>query len=128
MEDESPTLKIQVIDLHLYLKCHSSAGVFQTFCSKKPNTWFLYKWNIGWKWVNSPKKKLTIFTCYQLRRVVASQCFMVKVCSIEWFFFYNRFIKNWTISFCVLRKFYEHSHTCFFISNHVAKGLTLKML
>ena len=25
-------VKMQVIDLHLYLKCHSSAGVFQPFC------------------------------------------------------------------------------------------------
>ena len=26
------SVKMQVIDLHLYLKCHSSTGVFQTFC------------------------------------------------------------------------------------------------
>ena len=25
-------VKMQVIDLHLYLKCHLSTGVFQTFC------------------------------------------------------------------------------------------------
>ena len=25
-------VKMQVIDLHLYLKCHSSTGVFHTFC------------------------------------------------------------------------------------------------
>ena len=26
------SVKMQVMDLHLYLKCHSSTGVFQTFC------------------------------------------------------------------------------------------------
>ena len=25
-------VKMQIIDLHLYLKCHSSTDVFQTFC------------------------------------------------------------------------------------------------
>ena len=41
----------EIIDLHLYLKCHSSTGVFQTFWLEKPTTWFLHKSNIGWKWV-----------------------------------------------------------------------------
>ena len=41
---------LHVDDLHLYLKCHSSAGVFQTFFWKKPTTWFSHKWNIAWKW------------------------------------------------------------------------------
>ena len=26
------SVKMQVFDLHLYLKCHSFTGVFQTFC------------------------------------------------------------------------------------------------
>ena len=38
-------------DLYLYLKCHSSTGVFHAFCKKKPTTWFQHKWNIGLKWV-----------------------------------------------------------------------------
>ena len=42
---------MQVDDLHLYLKCHCSAGVFQTFSWEKPTTWFLHKCNIGRKWV-----------------------------------------------------------------------------
>ena len=42
---------MQVDDLHLYLKRHSSAGVFQTFCWEKQTTWFLHKCNIGQKWV-----------------------------------------------------------------------------
>ena len=39
-------------DLHLYLKCHSSTGVFQSFGSK---TKYLVStlWNIGRKWVKS---------------------------------------------------------------------------
>ena len=41
-------------DLHLYLKWHSSTGVFQTFWQKKPTTWFLHKSNIGRKWVKAP--------------------------------------------------------------------------
>ena len=43
---------MQVDDLHLYLKSHSSTGVFQTFCYQKPTNWFLHQWNIGRKWVN----------------------------------------------------------------------------
>ena len=30
-----------VDDLHLYLKCHPSTSVFQTFRKLKPTTWFL---------------------------------------------------------------------------------------
>ena len=32
--------------MHLYLKCHSSTGIFQT-----TDYWFIHKWNIGRKWV-----------------------------------------------------------------------------
>ena len=44
-------VKLQVIDLHLYLKYYSSIGVFQTFWQQKPTTWFLHKSHIGRKWV-----------------------------------------------------------------------------
>ena len=40
-------VNMQVDDLHLYLKCHSSTDVFQTFYRQKPTTWFILKWNIG---------------------------------------------------------------------------------
>ena len=45
--------KINKKELHPYLECHSSTGVFQTFCLQKPTTFFFRKWNIGRKWVNA---------------------------------------------------------------------------
>lgn len=40
-------VKMQVIDLDFYLKCHSSTGVFYIFCWCKSTTWFVSWWNIG---------------------------------------------------------------------------------
>ena len=55
---------MQAIDLHLYLKCHSSTDVFQIFCQLKPTTWFLHKWDIGRKWV---KQTITFLLSVQNR-------------------------------------------------------------
>ena len=38
--------KVQVEDLHLYLKCHYSIGAFHRFCWYYPSAFF-HKWNIG---------------------------------------------------------------------------------
>ena len=59
-------VNMQVDDLHLYLKCHSSADVFQTFDQQKPTTWFILKWNIGRKWVNSLSGNRPIPSIYGL--------------------------------------------------------------
>ena len=48
-------IKMHVDDMHRYLKCHSSTGVFQTFCQQKPTTWFIHNQNIGRKWVKFPR-------------------------------------------------------------------------
>ena len=45
------SIKMQVIDLHLYVKCHSSTGTFHAFCWCKSTTWFLHKWKTNRRWV-----------------------------------------------------------------------------
>ena len=61
--------KVQAIDLNLYFKCHSSSGVFQTFCLQKPTAWFLHKWNIGQKWV---KQYFYLLVFSFVRRLMAA--------------------------------------------------------
>ena len=69
---------MQVIDLHFYLKCHSSTGVFQIFCYWKSTTWFVHKWNFGQKWINK-----TLKTSYQ-------RWYMYVIRKYIWFFFWIR--------------------------------------
>ena len=53
-------VKMQVDDLHLYLKYHSAfllkislfSRCFWSILLEKPTTWFIDKWNIGRKWFN----------------------------------------------------------------------------
>ena len=58
---EGSSFKCQGCDLHLCFKCHSTTGVFRTFCWQKPTTWFIHKSNIGRKWVNILKFKVSCF-------------------------------------------------------------------
>ena len=67
------------------LKCHSSTGVFQTFCQYKSATWFLHKWNISRTWVY---KQLwnKYFEAMQYFRIALSR----HKRNWTWYFFYNK--------------------------------------
>ena len=49
MEKPGSWFLLAKCDLHLYLKCHSSIGVFHTFRYQEPSNWFVHVWNIGKK-------------------------------------------------------------------------------